>query len=159
MPKDKRGYVIPFFVPKNEDGSPNFKYIDDKKQRLCVLAGLCAICGQSLENDVWYISGPKARVESVSSDPGMHGECARYSLAVCPYLHYAQTHRTSAKGIQERDIDLIDPNKPAQVHLIQATRYSPHFQDGYTLSVYEGIINEEIYTYEAGVLKLVATRR
>lgn len=162
LQKDTKGYIIPFFVPVNADGTPNFKYIDKDKQVTCTKGGLCAICGDHLEADVWYISGPKARAQFVSSDPGMHEECARYSLAICPYIHYVQTHRTSTNDPLKKEVvkvaqPVIDINKPEYVHLIQAKNYSLHYQDGYVLSVYHTVMHEEIYHYSKGILELVST--
>jgi len=148
--KDERGYVIPFFVPIQANGEPDFKFMDDKKQELCATKKLCMICGQKLiENDYWYISGPLARKNFVSSDPAMHEECARYSLAVCPHMHLQKAKRNTKDTI---DADIISRKKPDEIFLINAANYVLIKQKHYLISEYFNIKTEERYAYENNIL-------
>lgn len=150
LKKDERGYVIPFFVPVKPDGTPDFKFMDGKKQELCATKRICMICGQKLlDNDYWYISGPLARKNFVSSDPAMHEECARYSLQICPHMHLQKAKRNTDDTI---DVDIISRKKPDEIFLINAGNYVLIQKKHYLISEYFNIKTEERYAYENGVL-------
>ncbi len=108
------------------------------------------ICGQKLIlNDYWYITGPVGRKNQSCSDPAMHQECARYSLAICPHMHFEKTERTTA---EDEGPAMIIHAKPPQVHLINASGYNVFRHMGYLLSKFYNIISEERYHYVDNVL-------
>jgi len=88
LPRDPRGYPIPWMVFRDKDGRAHFTINDEAKRTFALLDELCPICGQKLMATRWFVGGPRSAFDQggVYSDPPMHGECMRYALQVCPYL-------------------------------------------------------------------------
>ena len=150
LEKDERGYIIPYFVPRDTSGKPDFKFMDGRKQVICAVNKICMICGQKLEpENFWYILGPLARKQRTSSDPAMHEECARYSLQACPHMHYKKAQRTTDPTI---DADIISRHKPDVMYLVQAKKYYLVQNKHYLLSEYRDVVHEEQYVYEKNLL-------
>lgn len=150
--KDKRGYPIPYFIPQDpSSGMHDFKYMDPKKQMICAMGQICMICGQSLlPYEYWYITGPMGRKNQSCSDPAMHEECARYSLAVCPHMHFEKTERTSEETLNDKEVLILE--KPMEVYLIHAASYRLRQQHQYLLSFFSDVQNTERYHYKDGIL-------
>jgi hypothetical protein len=88
LPRDIRGYPIPFNVLRADDGTPFFTVNDDRTHLRCIREGLCPLCGERLGKWKWFVGGPKSAFDPHGwyfDLPGHH-ECERYALAVCPYL-------------------------------------------------------------------------
>lgn len=151
LPRDERGYPIPYFIPI-VDGKENFKYMDAPKQLRCATQRICMICGQKLlPKQYWYITGPIGRKNFTVSDPAMHEECARYSLAVCPHMHYEKADRTT--GADESPPEIVVLAKPPQVFLIHAQDYViVKHKSGYILSEFVNVVYEECWSYVDGIL-------
>lgn len=87
--RDPRGLPVPFVVLKDKDGKHHFKINDSEKSAICLVRGLCSICGQAmLSSNKWLVGGIAS-----AFDPGgyyidlpVHKECGQYALQVCPYL-------------------------------------------------------------------------
>lgn len=104
LPKDKRGYPIPWNVLRGEDGTPFFTINDNRKAWRAVLLQLCPICGGRLGRWKWFVGGPRSAFDPDGwylDLPGHH-DCMRFSLATCPYL--------AAPRYLGR-LDVIDPAK------------------------------------------------
>lgn len=86
LPKDERGFPVPFFSPKGPGGKPVFAAADERKRRQCAVQRLCWICGQPLFDLLAFVGGPKSADNRVFSDAASHVECAVYSVQVCPWL-------------------------------------------------------------------------
>ena len=57
LPKDQRGYPIPFFVYRPEDGAePDLRIADVRTKRLCHRKQLCWVCGRKLGETIAYLS-------------------------------------------------------------------------------------------------------
>lgn len=85
LPRDHRGYPVPFFV-EWLNGKPEFPLFDPHKWRRCVKQRLCWICGDKLGRHLAFAVGPMCTINRVSSEPPQHRECAEYALKVCPFL-------------------------------------------------------------------------
>lgn len=88
LPKDKRGYPVPWNVLCAEDGTPFFTVNDDRKHWKALRMALCPICGESLGRWKWWVGGPRSAFDPngwYMDLPG-HMECMQFSLATCPYL-------------------------------------------------------------------------
>jgi hypothetical protein len=92
LPKDHRGYVVPFFVAWI-DGKPDFRVVDPAKKQRCVSEGLCWLCGGPLQRFVAYVIGPMCALNRISSEPPSHRECAEYACRVCPFLTMPKAQR------------------------------------------------------------------
>ena len=95
LPRDRRGYPVPWIVQRDLTSRPFFVMNDHAKVAACGRRKLCGICGQKLERDVWLIGGPGAAFHEQGAylDPPMHHACATYALLVCPYLGSRYTGR------------------------------------------------------------------
>ena len=90
LPRDRRGYLIPFwqYVPPTfeQDGKVDFRIKHPLRVTEALRKRLCGICGKPLLKTVYFLGGPDEVNTNTFTDPGMHIQCARYSLAACPFL-------------------------------------------------------------------------
>lgn len=88
LPKDRRGYPVPFIILRDKNDVPHFQINDGKLVQKCIQQKLCAICGQKLGTDMWVTGGPLSAFHPNGRyfDTPVHGECGRYAMQVCPYL-------------------------------------------------------------------------
>lgn len=88
LPRDERGYPVPFIVLRDTTGRAHFTVNDEALRLRCFAEDLCGICGTKLFRGRWFIGGPLSAMDpnGVFVDPPMHAECARFSLQACPYL-------------------------------------------------------------------------
>ena len=88
LPRDSRGYPIPWNVLRASDGTPFFTINDDTKASKAIRLGLCPICGGELGRWRWFVGGPRSAFDPHGwylDLPG-HRECMEYALQACPYL-------------------------------------------------------------------------
>ncbi len=123
LPKDRRGYPIPYTVMRDKDGRPHFTVNEEHKRQHVIKKGLCPICGRKLLKRRALVGGPKSAFDPAGAyiDPPMHVECARYALQVCPWLAApSYTKRIDAKTIDPKKVDndvvladpSMDPSRP-----------------------------------------------
>jgi hypothetical protein len=94
LPRDPRGYPVPYLVLLDSDGRPQFAVNDSRRVEESWRKGLCSICGKRLlrtprgQREQWFIGGSRCFLHEAGAflDPPMHLECAEYALAVCPFL-------------------------------------------------------------------------
>ena len=98
LPRDRRGYPVPWIVQRDLDRRPFFVMNDVENVVACGRRKLCGICGKKLERDVWLVGGPGAALHEHGAflDPPMHKDCATYALRVCPYIATRYTKRVDA---------------------------------------------------------------
>jgi hypothetical protein len=88
LPRDKRGYPIPWNVLRDVDGNPLFTVNDDRRAWRALRSQLCPICGERLGRWRWFVGGPRSAFDEYGwylDLPGHH-ECMSFALAICPYL-------------------------------------------------------------------------
>lgn len=122
-PKDARGFPIPF-VSAEVNGKHDFRVIDHEKWKFVVARKVCQMCGQPIVGDIWFIGGPSCMVNHFFFDPGMHEDCARYALQVCPYLAlpkfaYAKWIEPG-EGIELRATESVSMDRPERFGLLSA---------------------------------------
>lgn len=89
LPRDRRGYPIPWNVMRDNAGEPLFTVNDDRMAWKALEELLCPICGGALEiGDLWWVGGPLSAFhpDGAYFDSPMHKECSSYALQVCPHL-------------------------------------------------------------------------
>lgn len=101
LPRDARGFPVLFTAVIREDGTPDFRVSDPVKRARCVTERVCGICSLPLPYWVAFVAGPLMLQNRVAGDPPMHEACARYALAVCPYLVWRDAERRA----HEDDVD------------------------------------------------------
>jgi hypothetical protein len=95
LPRDHRGYVVPFFVAWI-GGKPDFRVTDPQKFRRCIADRLCWLCGGPLAKTVAFTIGPMCAINRTSAEPPSHLECALYAVKVCPFLTMPKAQRREA---------------------------------------------------------------
>lgn len=96
LERDRRGYPIPWFVFRPEDGSIDFRVMHPDRFILAVRARLCWVCGQPHGAKAAFIGGPLSTAQGLYADPPAHIECAEFSVRVCPYLAIPSAQRREA---------------------------------------------------------------
>jgi hypothetical protein len=137
LPKDARGFSVPFIVACDETGKPQFTVNDRAKVMHALTNGLCGICGQGIPmNDVWLVGGPQSAFHPQGAyiDGPLHGDCARYALQVCPYLAVSNVKYRSAIDAERlsgrfKDTTIlidptVDPDRPKLFALVRITGLS-----------------------------------
>jgi hypothetical protein len=83
MPRDQRGYPIPFFLQDAAD----FRVVCYAKKKLCHEKRLCWVCGEKLDKLLYFVGGRLSVMNHLFGDYAMHETCAEYSIRVCPMLN------------------------------------------------------------------------
>lgn len=92
LPRDRRGFPIPFVVLIDDEGTPHFKVNNDVKVKQCFDEKLCHVCGLPLQNDMWLIGGQLSAFhpKGAFNDSPVHKVCGLFALRTCPYMAYSQ---------------------------------------------------------------------
>lgn len=132
LPRDRRGFPIPYIVFRDKNGDPHFTINDQRRVTHAKNQGLCSICGKTFarfrdgqgrvnpnprDAGMWFVGGPLSALHPRGAyvDPPSHRECAAYALTVCPFLAapvYSTRieDRTVKKGaMAEESVILVDP--------------------------------------------------
>lgn len=129
LPRDGRGYPVPWFVPVI-DGKPDMQLLDERKQLRAIKERRCAVCGEPVGYWIAFITGPLGVANRVVNDPGMHEECARYAIAVCPFIARAGARRAAKHHPDsERAIGGVDA-RPDRMALYVTRSYRAISPDG-----------------------------
>jgi hypothetical protein len=104
LPRDRRGYPIPWNVLKGVDDFPIFTVNDSERHLHALRAELCPICGERLGRWRWFVGGIRSAFDPHGAyfDLPGHHECEAFALQVCPYLALPQYLGR---------IDVADPTK------------------------------------------------
>lgn len=103
LPRDVRGYPIPWFTFVATDCTPDFRAADVDKVEKAVQRELCWVCGQKLGVFKTFVIGPMCAINRVTSEPPCHLECAEFSAKACPFLVKPRMKRLP------KDADAIEP--------------------------------------------------
>lgn len=146
-----RGYPVPYFVPKDENGVFQFKYASAQKMNNCVKYHKCCVCFKPLsKGNYFFISGPIGLSTQTDAHPPMHQSCAEFSLKGCPHIFIEKTNRTTEENSAA---DWQIREKPKDLFLVRAANFKPVYPDGRTLVIqYSKPTRVWRHTYEDGVL-------
>jgi hypothetical protein len=100
LPRDQRGYPVPWFVCV-VDGVPDFRVVDGRKVVRAVSERRCFICGDVLGRHLAFVIGPMCAVNRVSSEPPSHRDCAVFAAQTCPFLANPEAPRRSTHMPEE----------------------------------------------------------
>jgi hypothetical protein len=114
-PRDQRGYPIPYIVLVDGQGV-HFEVTDPRPWLKCVRFYRCGLCGELLGPSWCFIGGPRSLANRLFTDPAMHEECARYALAVCPYLALRRGYTANVDPAYRID-PLVSPERPEKFGL------------------------------------------
>lgn len=119
LPRDHRGFPVPWFVQWFEDGKPgdygkgqsDFRVVDSRKIGQAVKQRLCWVCGEPTGIFKAFVIGPMCAVNRVISEPPSHRECAIFSAIACPFL--------SRPRMKRNEKDLPEEGKEAAGFVIK----------------------------------------
>lgn len=123
------GLPIPYIVAIH-NGIPRYSLNDETKRIEAIKRQLCGQCGKKLYGRVHFIGGSDMVEALVSEEPAMHLECARYAMAMCPYLANGQV-RAQPVTINDARAILVPwsaaPSpEPAQMAIITTMGYTSY---------------------------------
>lgn len=142
------GYPVPYFSFRERSGKYLIHILDTKKQMECLKKGICAVCGKPIkEKPGFLITGPQGLNNRVCTDTFMHEQCARYSLEICPHMHFWKTER---REIDERAVvpSYFDPKKPTELILVKAADFQVMRVEGKILINYYPIAVQHYHYIE-----------
>ena len=124
----RKGYPIPRFVGRNDDGEYDFRIVDlGKMQRMCERKR-CGICGRKIDFYSWFVTGPVGLQNRVVSDPPMHERCATYALQTCPHLVHQRAERRHTSDVESATFhDDLDVAKEDVLVAICAKSYQHRY--------------------------------
>jgi hypothetical protein len=101
LPRDARGYPVPWFVAWLRDGkpvpagtgAPDFRVVKPGAIPDAHNHGLCWICGDTLGAFRSFVIGPMCALNRISAEPPSHLECAEFAARVCPFLSRPKERR------------------------------------------------------------------
>ena len=110
LPKDDRGYPVPWFVAWFKDGEecprrtpgarPDFRILGAGTREIAVKKRLCWVCGEPLGVYQVFAIGPMCAVNRTTMEPPSHRACVEYSATACPFLTVPARRRNEA-GLEE----------------------------------------------------------
>lgn len=100
LPRDKHGRPTPWFVHRDDDGTPEFRVVRRNGLPDAMRFELCWVCGQPRGRWASFVIGPMCAVNRVSAEPPSHRDCALYSARACPFLA-TPTMRRRTTGLPE----------------------------------------------------------
>ena len=125
LPRDHRGYPVPFFV-EWRDGVPLFPVFSPVKWARCIGKRLCWICGEQLMRNMVFAIGPMCTINQISSEPPAHRDCTLYAMQVCPFLANPRMGRvpTERFGDVIPPGGIMDPGNPGTMAVWSTRSYS-----------------------------------
>ncbi|NUU22433.1 MAG: hypothetical protein HOV68_13100 [Streptomycetaceae bacterium] len=87
-----RGYAAPYISSHHADGTAVLGAVDGQRTAEAFICRLCQICAWPLDRDrgasrIVVLARPQDIRRGEASEPGMHPECAAYTLAACPMVN------------------------------------------------------------------------
>lgn len=95
LPRDDRGYPVPFFVAW-PNGKPDFRCTSAEAISAALGQQLCWVCGKKRYKKACFVIGPMCAVNRVSSEPPSHEACAHWAARACPFLARPKAIRREA---------------------------------------------------------------
>jgi hypothetical protein len=140
LPKDDRGYPVPFFVEWMQDGhpvaraypgaSPDFRYARAHFRAQAFKQGLCWICGDRLGVHRVYAIGPMCVINRTTSEPASHRECAEFAVKACPFLVKPRMRRLPMTEDEPRQVAGTMIERNPGVTALYETASATKFSDG-----------------------------
>jgi hypothetical protein len=86
LPRDERGFVVPWFAWHEDVGRPHISISDQEKWCEAVRRDRCWLCGQPLGVFKTFVAATINVVTRTVFEPPSHLDCAEYAMRVCPFL-------------------------------------------------------------------------
>lgn len=132
LPRDRRGYPVPWFVYAEPGVEPDLRIADGRKRLIAHRDGLCWVCGSRLGRHRVFVGGPLSVANRSFSDWCSHEACALFAARACPALNGEMVRRPGrdkpeASRVPFAGLDVLPP----LVALLYA--HSVRFDRGVTL--------------------------
>lgn len=101
LPRDYRGYPVPWFVHFSDDGVPDFRIMGAGKIEEAIKYQRCWICGERLGRHLAFVIGPMCLVNRISAEPPSHLTCAEFAVRACPFLSMPKMKRNE-HGLEDK---------------------------------------------------------
>lgn len=104
LPRDHRGFVVPFFVAwldeqgrgvEPPNGTPDFRVVEPRRMSECVNKNRCWLCGDPMGVHLSFVLGPMCTINRIISEPPSHRQCAEYAMKACPFLSRPRMRRNT----------------------------------------------------------------
>jgi hypothetical protein len=153
LPRDARGYPIPWAQFRGDDGAADFRTVDQGLVDRCIDERLCGICGEQLAQWVVFIGGPACLTYRLFKDPAMHPACAAFAAIACPFIAGAYTRYSTAPPPSGPGVaSHVDPNM--QDHIRRPSRMYLFTTRGFRRKR----VGREVYIYAAPYAKVDEVR-
>lgn len=130
LPRDARGYPIPWFVHVDDAGKEDFRIIGRGKIPTALKKELCWICGKRIGRIKTFTIGPMCAINRVSSEPPSHLECSTFAAKSCPFLSQPLAKRNERDLPPERQVAGIAIMRNPGVTLVWGCmQFKPFFPD------------------------------
>src|SRR5262245_40664645 len=139
LPRDHRGFPIPWFVATLPDGTRDFRVADGHKANLAVKNSLCWVCGERLGRYLVFPIGPMCVVNRTTAEPPCHQGCAEFSAMACPFLTRPRMRRN------EKDLPASAVNPPGDF-----IKRNPGVVCVYTTLSYRRVMTRTGYLFSLG---------
>lgn len=140
LPRDERGYPVPWFVAWI-DGKPEFRCAGADKLQLAIREQRCWVCGEKFIDSIYaFVIGPMCSVNRVSAEPPAHPECALFSVKACPFLSKPKAQRRESNLPEETTAGAgFAIRRNPGVSLIWTTSYYKleRYPEGYLFRLYK----------------------
>jgi hypothetical protein len=101
LPRDQRGYPVPWFViwmkdgepQKRGEGEPDFRILFPKAREIAVKRQFCWICGEKMGVHQVFAIGPMCAINRTTQEPPSHRECVQWAMKACPFLAHPGRRR------------------------------------------------------------------
>ena len=121
LPRNKAGYVVPWFVAWI-DGQPDFRVIRENGIREATRFERCWLCGQHRGRNAAFVIGPMCAVNRVSAEPPSHRDCATYAAQACPFLANPHMVRRGRDLPEDKTVAGVMVERNPGVALVWVTR-------------------------------------
>ena len=148
LPKDERGYPVPWFVHvahRRRQGGlataagapaelrprrPDFRYADFAFRAIAFKTACAGCAASGSGRHEVYAIGPMCVINRVTMEPASHRECAEFSARACPFLTRPKEKR-NVKGLAGgvRSPGMMITRNPGCVALYETPLAKP-FSDG-----------------------------
>lgn len=106
LPREERGFPIPWFVATLPDGSRDLRFADYRKKVASVKNLVCWVCGKPLNIMRVLVGGPLSFFNGRYGDMHCHPSCAEFSAKYCPHLNNTKSKyriANSPDGVQSSE--------------------------------------------------------
>lgn len=128
LPRDERGYPVPFFVAW-PDGKPEFRIADPAKLRAAIRENLCWCCGEPLGAFKAFLIGPMCAINRNNAEPPNHLDCATWAARACPFIVRPQMVRRdheALEAISKEPAGIAIKRNPGAFAIWVTKKYSLH---------------------------------